>query len=87
MEWYWVPEYFPRFIEGTWLTIQLLVISIIIGMSMAIPIGLVQVTGPRPLAWLAKGFCTVVRGTPLLIQLWLIYYGVGSLFPSVPGMS
>lgn len=86
MEWYWLPEYFPRFVEGLWLTIQLLVISIIIGMSVAIPVGLVQVTGPRPLAWLAKGFCTVVRGTPLLIQLWLIYYGVGSLFPSIPGI-
>ena len=86
MEWYWLPEYFPRFVEGLWLTIQLLVISIVIGMSMAIPIGLVQVTGPRPLAWLAKAFCTVVRGTPLLIQLWLIYYGIGSLFPSIEGI-
>ena len=86
MVWDWLPEYLPRFIEGAYLTIQLLVISIILGMSMAIPIGLVQVTGPRPLAWLAKAFCTVVRGTPLLIQLWLIYYGIGSLFPSIPGI-
>jgi len=86
MVWDWLPEYLPRFMEGLWLTIQLLVISITIGMALAIPIGLVQVTGPRPFAWLAKGFCTVVRGTPLLIQLWLIYYGVGSLFPSIPGI-
>jgi polar amino acid transport system permease protein len=85
-EWYWLPEYLPRFVEGMWLTIQLVVISIVIGMTMAVPIGLVQVTGPRPLAWLAKGFCTIVRGTPLLIQLWLIYYGIGSLFPSIPGI-
>ena len=54
------------------------------GMAMAIPIGLVQVTGPWPLAWLARGFCTVIRGTPLLVQIWLIYYGLGSLFPSIP---
>ncbi len=85
-EWYWLPEYLPRFAQGLWLTIQLLVISIFFGMALAIPIGLVQVTGPRPLAWLAKAFCTVIRGTPLLIQLWLIYYGVGSLFPSIPGI-
>lgn len=80
-EWYWLPEYLPKFAEGIWLTLQLLIISIIIGMSLAIPIGLVQVTGPRPVAWIAKGFCTVIRGTPLLIQLWLIYYGLGSFFP------
>jgi polar amino acid transport system permease protein len=53
-------------------------------MLLAIPIGLVQVTGPRYLAWLAKGFCTVIRGTPLLVQIWLLYYGLGSLFPSIP---
>jgi polar amino acid transport system permease protein len=67
-------------------TLQLLSVSIIIGMLLAIPIGLVQVTGPRWLAVLARSFCTVIRGTPLLIQLWLLYYGLGSLFPLVPGI-
>ncbi len=86
MEWYWLPKYAPMFLGGLWLTIILLVLSLVIGIALAIPIGLVQVTGPRPLAWLARGFCTVIRGTPLLIQLWLIYYGVGSLFPSIPGI-
>jgi polar amino acid transport system permease protein len=86
MDWSWLLEYLPRFAEGLWLTLQLLFWSILIGMSLAIPIGLVQVTGPRPLAWLARAFTTVIRGTPLLIQLWLIYYGVGSLFPSIPGI-
>jgi polar amino acid transport system permease protein len=86
MEWYWLPEYAPRFVEGLWVTIKLLVLSIAIGMTLAVPVGLVQVTGPRPLAMLARGFCTVIRGTPLLIQLWLIYYGLGSLFPFIPGI-
>jgi len=84
MEWYWVTEYAPKFVEGLWITIQLLVLSIGFGMALATPIGLVQVTGPKPLALLAKGFCSVIRGTPLLIQLWLIYYGLGSVFPSIP---
>lgn len=86
MEWYWLPEFAPKFLAGLWLTVQLLILSIAIGMTLAIPIGLVQVTGPRPLALLAKGFCTIIRGTPLLVQLWLIYYGIGSLFPSIPGI-
>ena len=86
MQWYWVPEYLPNFIDGILITLKLLSVSIIIGMALAIPIGLVQVTGPRWLAWLARAFCTVVRGTPLLIQLWLLYYGLGSLFPLMPGI-
>ena len=52
-------------------------------MILAMPIGLVQVTGPRWLGAIARGFCTVIRGTPLLLQLWLIYYGLGSLFPQI----
>jgi len=86
MEWYWLPEYLPQFAQGLWVTIKLLVMSIFFGMLLAIPIGLVQVTGPRPLAWLAKAFCTIIRGTPLLIQLWLVYYGLGSIFPFIPGI-
>ena len=86
MEWYWIPEYAPKFLEGLWITLQLLWLSIFFGMALAIPIGLVQVTGPWPLAWAASAFCTVIRGTPLLIQLWLIYFGLGSLFPFIPGI-
>ena len=86
MEWYWVPEYAPRFAEGLWLTLKLLLFAMFFGMAIAIPVGLVQVTGPRPLGWLAKAFTTLIRGTPLLVQIWLVYYGLGSLFPSIPGI-
>jgi polar amino acid transport system permease protein len=81
--WSWLPQYLPLLVKGLWLTIQLLVLSVVLGGLLAIPIGLVQVTGPAPLAWAAKSFCTVIRGTPLLVQLWLIYYGLGSLFPQI----
>ncbi|WP_127115185.1 ABC transporter permease [Shimia sediminis] len=84
MDWTWVPQYAPKLLEGLWLTLQLTFLSIVFGMMLAIPLGLVQVTGPNWLARLAFGFCTLIRGTPLLIQLWLLYFGLGSLFPSVP---
>ena len=84
MQWYWVAEYVPKFIDGIIITLQLLGLSIFFGMILAIPIGLVQVTGPRWLSIPARAFCTVIRGTPLLIQLWLLYYGLGSLFPLIP---
>lgn len=86
MNWDWLPEYWPGLVSGLWLTIELLVICATLGFLLAVPIGLVQVTGPKWLAMIARGFCTVIRGTPLLIQLWLIYYGVGSLFPSIEGI-
>ena len=86
MDWSWLPEYSDKLISGFWLTIQLLVICSFLGFLLAVPVGLVQVTGPKYLSVIARGFCTIVRGTPLLIQLWLIYYGVGELFPGIEGI-
>lgn len=83
-DWSWFPKYFTQLAHGLWLTILLLVSSVFLGYLLAVPIGLVQVTGPKPLAWLARGFCTVIRGTPLLVQIWLLYYGLGSFFPMFP---
>ena len=84
LRWDWLldPVYFWLLLNGIWVTLWLLVTSVVFGLALAIPLGLVQVTGPRPLAWLAAGFCTIIRGTPLLIQLWLVYYGLGSVFAS-----
>lgn len=86
MRWDWIPQYGSALLVGVWRTLWLLVASVAIGFAFAVPLGLVQVTGPAPLAWLARGFCTLVRGTPLLLQLWLLYFGLGSLFPQIPSI-
>jgi polar amino acid transport system permease protein len=82
-DWSWLFNYLPLLARGLWLTALLLVFSCVAGFILAIPIGLVQVTGPAWLAFIARWFCTIIRGTPLLVQLWLIYYGFGSLFPQI----
>jgi polar amino acid transport system permease protein len=84
--WDWLPDYLPRLAQGLVVTLMMLFGSVILGFLLAVPIGLVQVTGPWWLKAPAVGFCTVIRGTPLLLQLWLLYYGLGSLFPSIPGI-
>ncbi len=78
------PQYGLMFLKGMVNTLIVLAVSVFFGFLLAIPIGLVQVTGPWPLAWLARGFCTVIRGTPLLVQLWLFYYGIGEFLPLIP---
>jgi polar amino acid transport system permease protein len=84
MHWSWLPEYLPLLVKGFGMTLVLLSFAMVFGLVFAIPIGLLQVTGPRWLGAIARGYCTVMRGTPLLIQVWLMYYGLGSLFPSIP---
>ena len=84
--WDWLPRYLPRLGHGILVTLALLFGSAILGFLLALPIGLAQAIGPFWLRWPARAFCTIIRGTPLLLQLWLLYYGLGSLFPSIPGI-
>ncbi|MDX3926466.1 MAG: ABC transporter permease subunit [Shinella sp.] len=84
MRWDWLPRYSGRLASGVGVTLMMLASTSILGFILAVPIGLVQVKGPWPLKMLASGFCTIIRGTPLLLQLWLLYYGLGSLFPQFP---
>jgi polar amino acid transport system permease protein len=84
MRWDWLGDYHPLLIRGLGMTVLLVVVTSSLGMLLAIPVGLAQVVGPKWLALPARAFCTVIRGTPLLLQLWLLYYGLGSLFPQFP---
>ncbi|MBB5701175.1 polar amino acid transport system permease protein [Ochrobactrum daejeonense] len=84
--WDWLPRYLPRLGSSILVTLFMLFGSAILGFLLALPLGLAQTAGPWWLNWPAKAFCTVIRGTPLLLQLWLLYYGLGSLFPSIPGI-
>jgi polar amino acid transport system permease protein len=84
LHWHWVPQYANMLARGVLTTVYLLLSSAVVGFVLAIGLGLVQLTGPRPLAWLANGFCGIIRGTPLLLQIWLLYYGSASLFAQHP---
>jgi polar amino acid transport system substrate-binding protein len=70
------PKYLPPLLGGAVTTLKLSVLA----MALAVVVGLVLVLGrlyaPAPLPWLAKAYVEVIRGTPLLIQLFLIYYGL-----------
>jgi polar amino acid transport system permease protein len=86
LNWSWLenPRYQNMIVQGIWTTLWLLVVTMGLGFLLAIPIGFAQAAGPWYLARPAQAFCTVIRGTPLLLQLWLLYYGIGSLFPLYP---
>ena len=88
LRWDWLgdPKYQALILKGIWNTLWLLVVTMVIGLALAIPLGLAQAAGPWYLAIPSKAFCGIIRGTPLLMQLWLLYYGLGTLFPSIPGI-
>lgn len=71
-------RYGCRMADGLALTMQLVVISTLLGFVLAIGLALLRMRGPKPLQWTIAGYTTFFRGTPLLCQLFLIYYGLGT---------
>lgn len=84
MEFGWLEKYLPLLMEGLWRTLLLVFWSGLLGFLLAIPVGLAQVSRRGVLSAISRGFTTTIRGTPLLVQVYLIYYGVGDLFSRTP---
>lgn len=78
---------FPLLVDALAMTLFLGVTSFAIGCGIGMAVALGRLFGPRPLRMLAVGYVSVVRGTPLLIQLLLIYFGLpqfGIILEPVP---
>jgi len=70
------PRYLPLLLLGAITTVQLSVLGMAVAIVVGLGLALTRVLGAAPLRWLATAYVEVIRGTPLLIQLFLIYYGL-----------
>jgi polar amino acid transport system permease protein len=64
---------------GMGYTLQLSFITMALGLAIGIAMALVRTWGPTPLRWLAASYVEVIRNTPLLVQLFIIFFGLPSL--------
>ncbi len=76
-------RYGPRYLHGLWVTISLVGLSVVLGALLSLPIAFARMSQNRLLNGLAYGYVYVFRSTPLLAQLFLIYYGLGSFKPQL----
>lgn len=76
MNWQMIVDSFPALLQGVPLTLQLTFLSVAAGLVLAI--GLVACRGSRyaVVRGLSNAYLFVFRGTPLLVQLFLLYYGL-----------
>lgn len=70
------PKYLPLLLRGAAVTVELSVVAMGLAVVAGLVVVLLRLYGIAPLRWLAKAYVEVIRGTPLLIQLFLIYYGL-----------
>lgn len=67
----------PQLLEGAWMTVKLVALALALGICLAIPLALGRVS-KNPFLWMpVYGFIFVFRGTPLLVQIFIVYYGLG----------
>lgn len=64
-------------LPGVPLTLELALGSLALGALLALPLALMRMSAVAPLAWLARSYVFAFRSTPLLVQIFLIYYGLG----------
>lgn len=67
----------PQLLDGALLTLRLVALALLCGLILAVPVALARLSALRPLSALARGYVFVFRATPLLVQIFLIYYGLG----------
>ena len=78
-----------QLLEGFWETLKVFALTLVF----SIPLGLVVCFGSmsafKPLRYLTRGFVWIIRGTPLMLQLIIIFYGPGLLFdmPAMPRLT
>ncbi|MGC0054947.1 ABC transporter permease [Brucella pituitosa] len=75
-------EAFMQMLSGVPLTLQLAASSIVFGAILALLFAMMRLSGVAVLDWIARLYVFVFRGTPLLVQIFIIYYGL-SQFPAI----
>jgi cystine transport system permease protein len=69
----------PLLWAGLIFTVPLTLLSFVLGLGLGLVAALVRLFGPRPLSAVVRFYVWIIRGTPLLVQLFLIFYGLPSI--------
>lgn len=70
---------YPLFLKATWLTLQLTAVALVLGCLVGLVIAFLRISSSKPLNYFAHAYITVIRGTPLIVQIAILYFGVSNL--------
>ncbi len=69
----------PFLLSGAWITLQITAVSLVCGVVLGTVVALARLSPLKGLSALAVGYIELIRGTPLLVQIFMIYFGVAQL--------
>ncbi|WDF92170.1 amino acid ABC transporter permease [Aeromonas hydrophila] len=73
-----IDSFWPLLSAGLIFTVPLTLITFVLGIMLGLSVALARLYGPAPLVMLVRFYVWLIRGTPLLVQLFLIFYGLPS---------
>ncbi|MDQ0428971.1 MULTISPECIES: amino acid ABC transporter permease [Caryophanaceae] len=74
-----IVPYIPFMLEGIWVTLKFVFFAIILGSILGTLLALFKIGSIKPLRWFADAYTSIFRGTPLILQLMIIYYSIPQL--------
>lgn len=66
----------PVLLSGAWETLKIFFLTLVMALPLGLPVALGAMSRFKPLSLLAKGYIWLLRGTPLMLQLFFIYFGL-----------
>lgn len=82
-DWGFAAEIFPLLLQGLVVTLQLTVLGSLVAFSLGLVLA-VSLRGPRPIALAARGFIELVRSTPLLVQVFFLFFVLPDIGVVIP---
>ena len=70
-------------LQGLWITLKVSVVAIILGIVLGVLTGLSRISSNPALRWSAITYIEIIRGSPLLVQIFLWYFVIGTLVNSI----
>ena len=80
----YISEIMPALLAGTWMTLKVFFWTLVLAMPLGVLVSLGEMSNIKPLKWLVELYVWIMRGTPLLLQLIFVFYGlpiIGIVFP------
>ncbi|RIU90190.1 amino acid ABC transporter permease [Oceanobacillus picturae] len=71
-----VLKHLPFLFQGAYYTLLITVISMLFGSMIAAIVAVARLKGAPPIRWIARAYVSIIRGTPTLVQIIIVYYGL-----------
>lgn len=69
----------PYILKGIGVTLKIVIVAGLLGFAFGIVLAIFKISKSKALNWFADGYTSIFRGTPLILQLMIIYYGLPQL--------